>query len=441
MALNTGRENKSSCADCFFNFFNKSPNEKKDIGWDLHILVYDNKDLELKKYPKKKLKLYGYKALCTAIMQGKLDIAIYLIEECGLEMNKNNNKYDPQHSELLKNITDMKNIEKITDLLLKSSKNKLEPTFCYHLLFNICSNRDDKSEEVTQQRINVFKKLVNQQRVDVNLHNQSGTNPLLFVIEDNNVVFCRLLLAHGADICVKLKDHSYYDKPYETPISLALKNNHKDLFQELLNYAIEKSKAGKCNLKEAIGPTIIYAVALYDLDILQRLLQLGADVNAVDYSHRNALYWIAQMIFKKPDLYWFKCIETMAQLEKVLSILLETGIDYTNKTRERSDKIFSDAGGGTALEYLHDKLRCNDEFIKRGNKSFIKDIQIEMINYLINFINNWDANFKKRKLLRECISTLFPLPLTNLMCEYALDLEEAQKTSVARTNCRPRDHS
>lgn len=285
---------------------------------------------------------YTIEDLELALHQGDYELARHLIEDCKMALR--DRPWTDHFGELgaavnassKETIEAQANSEKLLDLLFAAGidigasynpKHKHISNGARALATTISELSWKVDPLIMTQRFNIINKLLDK-KIDVNsVISISGETALHCAVRDGNKEICKLLLSRGASLTSKVASISH-----DTPISIAIYNNHFSLAEELLEHAIALSKEGKCNLKEAIGPSVLQLAGQTNeeqLPLLRKLIANKADVNALDHIGRNALH----LLVVYGDHRNYKL--TANQAQKVMSILLKAGVDTTTQDEDK----------------------------------------------------------------------------------------------------------
>lgn len=109
--------------------------------------------------------------------------------------------------------------------------------------------------------------------MDPNVKNKNGQTPLTFALEVTDAAMIEPLM-NNADL-------GLVDDLGNTPVFLALRYNHREVFEQILESGVDINSSGKDGVVEK--ETILYlAVQKRDVPLVRRLLEKGADPNLAD---------------------------------------------------------------------------------------------------------------------------------------------------------------
>ncbi|MHB1946805.1 MAG: ankyrin repeat domain-containing protein [Gammaproteobacteria bacterium] len=328
----------------------------------------------------------------SAVYEGNYELARHLIEDCKLDPNDIPFPADDFKESILEKavsfypkmdsfcIKKQANSEKIFDLLVNAGVDvaKHGVRVLNHVISEWGWQQDPSAMKM---RINIINKVLDK-KVDINsVLTYNNHTALLLATDYGNKELCEVLLSRGASLTSKMTN--YFD--FRTPISVAIAHTHFTLAEQLLDHAIIQAKDGKCDLKEAIGPAIVFfssEVKETQLPLLKKLIDNKADVNATDNYGRNALRRLIQF----NNLH-----KTLAK--EIMSVLLNNGIDTIN--------------------------------LYKGEVILTMAIRQHYPQDLIKMLG--DYNTEKRKLLNTALYTSLFTPLRSIVDEYAEDYERAEK--------------
>ena len=152
-------------------------------------------------------------------------------------------------------------------------------------------------------------KLLHTRGADVNTINRNGFSPLGVAIVNRDEQVVRLLLDYGADPNVKLAG---------SPLIIeALRNDSAEILQML----IEKGADVNATREEYGDTPLMYAVAPQQMEAIKLLLSRGADIRAKDFSGKNVLHSLLCNNYSKPEN------------TQLLELLLDNNADYDAQGR------------------------------------------------------------------------------------------------------------
>lgn len=118
--------------------------------------------------------------------------------------------------------------------------------------------------------------------MDPNIKNSSGQTALTFALEVTDASMIDPLM-DNADVGLK-------DSAGNTPIFLALKHDHPEIFERLLAKNVDINSAGRSSRNVNNQTILALAVQKRNAELVRRLLERGADTNLADDNGVTPLY-------------------------------------------------------------------------------------------------------------------------------------------------------
>ena len=305
-------------------------------------------------------------------------------------------------------------MEKIFDFLIEKGVDPLQNREGYRALFALVEN--GYPEDARPLQINIINKLldkglnINEVKEYIGYGGRKEFRTLIMLAVENTIDICRLLLKRGAKLdFTHCLDHT-------TAISRALFLNRNELAQELISHAIELEKKGECNIAAAFGPSLHGMLGpnqlrskpseKYFADI-QKLIDQKADINARDRFEDTPLHDLVEP-------FTIRCF-TEETLKTILTQFLTAGADVSLKNKRDREFTVMDV----ALEF-------GPRYGTAALSAFVVD-----------FINSWNYNSKKKPVLTDTFGTLFSSakdfskPLISIVDEYATDYKRTDGSLVS----------
>ncbi|MCA9108661.1 MAG: ankyrin repeat domain-containing protein [Planctomycetaceae bacterium] len=188
----------------------------------------------------------------------------------------------------------------------------------------------------------------------------SGFTPLLFAIREGQAEAVRVLLAAGADVNAEMKPQSGGRDERTTPLILAVENGHFALATELLKAGADPNAApaGFTALhaitwvRRPLGgdtdPAPIGSGSLNSLDLVSRLLEAGADINAryhLKGAGKGGWYSGGNAQFTKAGSTAFVLAARNSDLN-LMRTLLDAGADWQIPNGDNCTALLAAAGVG-----------------------------------------------------------------------------------------------
>ncbi len=330
-------------------------NKRKEI----EELLKENEDLDLNNKNDK-----GFTFLHIACACGNLDIVELLIDKSVNVGVKDNDGNMPIHlacSNGHKEIVKLLVNEDLGEKLKKRIKlygNTSIPLKKIDRILRIVPLRKNFLENLGQKN----KNRMNYEVLEyINMTNQSGDTPLHLACKNNNPDIVKLLLNNGAKLDIK-------NNKGITPLGLACINENIDIvnllvdkmykgkIEEEFKFACEynnkrkvevllKSNAKSIISEKVLNMELFKTVVSENIDIVDLLLQNGANVNARDKTERTPVFWaineniLLKLIEYNADLnlkdrsgntaLFYACV--LGSYEEIVKILLENGARIDEK--------------------------------------------------------------------------------------------------------------
>ena len=104
-------------------------------------------------------------------------------------------------------------------------------------------------------------------------------SPLLTAVQSNNLKLVGLVLKNGGEEQINIKDN--YGN---TPLSVAIINNNKEMIKLLLEYGARPDK-------DNLNDSLLFSCEKNDIEVAKLLLEFGADPNIKNNFDKTPLYW------------------------------------------------------------------------------------------------------------------------------------------------------
>ncbi|XP_059167340.1 putative ankyrin repeat protein RF_0381 [Physella acuta] len=152
---------------------------------------------------------------------------------------------------------------------------------------NICFKNGTISYLAKKCSSKVINNVLSMLDIDLNLTDSDGKAPLHLYAEKNNVCFGELLLNGGADVNVKTKGND----SGKSPLFISAERNHKDFAKLLVKW---KENVNELNGRGEKKIALHLCIERGYVDIVDTLLDAGADVNLADGNGKTALHYAAR---------------------------------------------------------------------------------------------------------------------------------------------------
>ena len=223
---------------------------------------------------------------------------------------------------------------------------------------NVNSVSTDGSGALHGARSKEYTELFIQEGADVNLKEHNGQMPLHSAIALYGSIDCSLsLLSAGADVNAKYKKE-------ETPLSVGT--------VQIIELLLEKG--ANVNAFDSLGRSALYHAAERGNNaVLQLLLSRGADVNAVN-----------------PNKKEYSLIEAVSSThEECMEILLQAGADV-NALNSRNETALMRAAFGNRLDFVKLLLQAGAE-VRIIHEAGCSTLQIYVITHLFSWLPKCDT--------------------------------------------------
>lgn len=400
-----------------------SSSARNSIDFAAIKALIDKNDLAaIRQIPVPVIQEFGWQALCYAATMGTLEILQYFTDTCKIKPIPT--LECKQHVEYLYNggiLTRATNpyhksperqllCEKMFNLLCARGADLHDMNDLCGVIVHMFSIFWKDKAALKRMRFNIINQVL-QTEIDINAKLTCNNHTLLyFAAANNDIEICRICLAKGASLTVVIKEDG---AKLFTPLAMAAFKGYAELADELLIVA----RQNQHKIKDVCGPIIPDLFITLNFDstsmlLLKKFLALGADINAVDGYGRTALHLVINFGEQ------YKLTET--QLQEILFMLLRAGIDRNKKNQD----------GKTAV-MLAEELANNPLRLQSRKEGFGFDFNYQ---FAINYINNWDYNVEKSKIVKGELQRFFRDPLISIVDEYAIDsdsVDEAKKLKGA----------
>lgn len=164
--------------------------------------------------------------------------------------------------------------------------------------------------------------------MDPNTRNVEGQTALTFALQFTDATMIEPLMKNA--------DLSMIDGEGNSPVYLALKHDHKDIFERLYEKGVDVNSRGRDGI---VGnqTLLMLAVQKRDKDMVSRLLEDGADPNLTD---------------ERGDVALFAAVTRATVNTEILDLLIARGADVnkTSEARGRSTLLYAAANYAMAPE-------------------------------------------------------------------------------------------
>lgn len=205
-------------------------------------------------------------------------------------------------------------------------------------------------------QIGVARWLIDHRRMSVNTFNMEGCSPLYCACNAGHVELAQLLLEHGANVNRGDRDES------RTPLLYACINGNIDIVQLLLSHGADIMAKGTA--KRSLWQHVMHA-GEYQQEILQLLIQYGANVNELDQFGCAVLHYAC--IRRRTELLRF-CLQQGADVAVHADRLFEGGTGLHFCTTVDTACLLLDHGAdicapdGVGSSALHHVVKVTDNF-------------------------------------------------------------------------------